>query len=87
MNKWLEILASRVEDLEKKLLVSGNKNESKILPSSPVPVSTSPVPVTASTVSVKLSTNDGNMNWEVYKTQFSIISEANGWTEGSTLVS
>ncbi|GFX60108.1 uncharacterized protein TNCV_4532691 [Trichonephila clavipes] len=64
------------------LLVPGNKNESKILPSSPVPVSTSPVPVTASTVSVKQSTYDGKMNWEVYKTQFSLIFEANGWTEG-----
>ncbi|GFT38000.1 uncharacterized protein TNCV_4763911 [Trichonephila clavipes] len=38
-------------------------------------------PVTASKVSVKLSTYDGKTNWEVYKTQFSIISEANGWTE------
>ncbi|GFW35994.1 retrovirus-related Pol polyprotein from transposon 412 [Trichonephila clavipes] len=44
------LISQRVEDLEKKLLVSGNKNESKILPSSPVHVSTSPVPVTASTV-------------------------------------
>ncbi|GFU60357.1 uncharacterized protein TNCV_3308051 [Trichonephila clavipes] len=43
------LISQRVEDLRKKLLVSGNKNESKILPSSPVPVSTSPVPVTAST--------------------------------------
>ncbi|GFX11425.1 retrovirus-related Pol polyprotein from transposon 412 [Trichonephila clavipes] len=47
-----------------------------------IPVSTSPVPVTASPVSVKLSTYDGKTNWEVYKTQFSIISEANGWIEG-----
>ncbi|GFU61674.1 uncharacterized protein TNCV_4522111 [Trichonephila clavipes] len=75
------LISQRVDDLEKKLLVSRNKNESKILPSSPVPVSTSLVPVTASTVSVKLSTYDGNTNWEVYKTQFSIISEANEWTE------
>ncbi|GFT62178.1 uncharacterized protein TNCV_252001 [Trichonephila clavipes] len=75
-------ISQRVENLEKKLLVCANKNESKILPSSPVPVSTSPVPVTASTVSVKLSTYDGNTNWEVYKTKFSIISEANGRTEG-----
>ncbi|GFX01295.1 uncharacterized protein TNCV_3729641 [Trichonephila clavipes] len=72
---------ARVEDLKKKLLVCANRNESNFLPSSPVPVSTSPVPVTASTVSVKLSTYDGKTNWEVYKTQFSIISEANGWTE------
>ncbi|GFT69150.1 uncharacterized protein TNCV_2566071 [Trichonephila clavipes] len=71
----VSLISQRVEDLEKKLLVSGNKNESKILPSSPVPV-------TASTLSVKLSTYDVITNWEVYKTQFSIISEANGWTEG-----
>ncbi|GFW97340.1 hypothetical protein TNCV_3091781 [Trichonephila clavipes] len=76
------LILQRVEDIEKKLVVSGNKNESKILPSSPVPVSSSPVPMTASTVSVKLSTYDENTNWEVYKTQFSIISEDNGWTEG-----
>ncbi|GFV79184.1 hypothetical protein TNCV_1817311 [Trichonephila clavipes] len=60
------LISQRVEDLEKKLLVSGNKNESKILPFSSVPVSTSPVPVTASTVSVKLSTYDGKTNWEKY---------------------
>ncbi|GFV89716.1 uncharacterized protein TNCV_827081 [Trichonephila clavipes] len=77
-----KIEKKRVEDLEKKLLVSGKKNKNKILPSSPVPVSTSPEPVTASTVSVKLSTYDGKTNWEISKTQFSIISEANGWTEG-----
>ncbi|GFW62294.1 hypothetical protein TNCV_913061 [Trichonephila clavipes] len=33
-------------------------------------------------VPVKLSTYDEKTNWEVGKTQFSIISEANGWTEG-----
>ncbi|GFW73490.1 uncharacterized protein TNCV_2801541 [Trichonephila clavipes] len=32
---------------------------------------------------LKLSTYDGKTNWEGYKTQFSIISEANGWTEGA----
>ncbi|GFW27973.1 uncharacterized protein TNCV_768531 [Trichonephila clavipes] len=77
-----EIERIKEQDLEKRLLVSGNKNESKILPSSLVPVSTSPWPVTASTVAVKLWTYDGKTNWEVYKTQFSIISEVNGWTEG-----
>ncbi|GFX98411.1 uncharacterized protein TNCV_4001801 [Trichonephila clavipes] len=46
------LISQRVEELEKKLLVSGNKDEDKILPSSPVPVSSSPVPVTASTVGV-----------------------------------
>ncbi|GFX50474.1 uncharacterized protein TNCV_2429431 [Trichonephila clavipes] len=34
------------------------------------------------TKAIKLSTYEGKTNWEVYKTQFSIISETNGWTEG-----
>ncbi|GFV98191.1 uncharacterized protein TNCV_4449481 [Trichonephila clavipes] len=42
----------------------------------------SSVPLNASPVSVKLSAYDGKSNWEVYMTQFSIISEENGWTEG-----
>ncbi|GFU29207.1 uncharacterized protein TNCV_278201 [Trichonephila clavipes] len=73
-----------MEDLEKKLLAGGNENKSKSAPVStfPEPVLASPVPVTAFTCPVKLSTYDGKTNWEVYKTQFSIISEANGWTEG-----
>ncbi|GFW61185.1 uncharacterized protein TNCV_434091 [Trichonephila clavipes] len=40
-----------------------------------------PVSVPASPVSVKLYTYDGKTNWEVYKIQFGIISEANEWTE------
>ncbi|GFX05698.1 uncharacterized protein TNCV_3198151 [Trichonephila clavipes] len=40
------------------------------------------MPLNASTVSVKLSTYDGKTKWEVYKTQFSISSVANEWTEG-----
>ncbi|GFT16130.1 uncharacterized protein TNCV_3316461 [Trichonephila clavipes] len=50
-------------------------NENKFVP-------TSAVPEPASPVSVKLSTYDGKTKWEVYKTQFAIILEANGWTEG-----
>ncbi|GFY06607.1 uncharacterized protein TNCV_3524631 [Trichonephila clavipes] len=46
------------------------------------PVLVSPVPVPASPISVKLSTYDGKTNWQVYKTQFCIFSEANGWNEG-----
>ncbi|GFW21929.1 uncharacterized protein TNCV_4822121 [Trichonephila clavipes] len=76
------LISQRVEVLEKRLLVCGNKNESKILPSSLVTESISSVHVTVSTMSVKLSTYDGKTNWEVYKTQFYIISEASGWTEG-----
>ncbi|GFS97536.1 uncharacterized protein TNCV_4263051 [Trichonephila clavipes] len=73
----------RVEDLEKKLLACGNtKNESKFVPVSLVPMPAFPVLLTASPVSVKLSTYDGKTNWEVYNAQFSIISEANGWTGG-----
>ncbi|GFW03990.1 uncharacterized protein TNCV_2051061 [Trichonephila clavipes] len=73
-----------MEDLKKKLLARGNENKNKIVPVSafPEPVLASPVPVTAVTGPVKLSTYDGKTNWEVYKTQFSLISEANGWTEG-----
>ncbi|GFU37561.1 uncharacterized protein TNCV_4274851 [Trichonephila clavipes] len=67
-----------MEELEKKLLAGGNENKSKV-----VPVSALPEPVLAFTGPVKLSTYDGKMNWEVYKTQFSIIFEANGWTEGA----
>ncbi|GFU16564.1 uncharacterized protein TNCV_3024181 [Trichonephila clavipes] len=62
----------RVEDLEKKLLACGKKtSENKFVPASTVPVPASPV-------SVKLSTYNGKTNW----TQFCIISEVNGWTEG-----
>ncbi|GFS61522.1 hypothetical protein TNCV_4312291 [Trichonephila clavipes] len=75
---------SYVEDLKKRLLSSENvTNEIKIVPAAPVHVPSSAVPLTTSPESVKLSTyDDGKTNWEVYKTQFSIISEANGWTEG-----
>ncbi|GFU50484.1 uncharacterized protein TNCV_2042841, partial [Trichonephila clavipes] len=77
------LISQRMEDLEKKLLAGGNENKSKSVPVSafPKPVLASPVPVTAFTGPVKLSTYDGKTNWEVNKSQFSIISEANGWTE------
>ncbi|GFX83053.1 uncharacterized protein TNCV_5002011 [Trichonephila clavipes] len=68
--------------VEEKIGVVKEKNESKILPFFPVPVSISTVPVAATTVSVKLSTYDGKTNWKVYKTHISIILETNGWTEG-----
>ncbi|GFW90168.1 uncharacterized protein TNCV_1789891 [Trichonephila clavipes] len=42
-----------------------------------------PLPVPASPVSVKLYTYNGETNWEMYKIQFCIISEANGWPEGA----
>ncbi|GFU35996.1 uncharacterized protein TNCV_4191101 [Trichonephila clavipes] len=76
---------TRIEDLEKKLLDGGNENKSKSVPVSafPEPVLASPVPVIACTGPVKLSTYDGKTNWEVYKTQFSTTSKANGWTEGA----
>ncbi|GFX60152.1 uncharacterized protein TNCV_4533131 [Trichonephila clavipes] len=77
------LMSHRVEDLEKKLLASGNAtNESKFVPAAPVHVPSSAVPLTASPVSVKLSTYERKTNWDVYKIQFCIISEANGWTEG-----
>ncbi|GFY02090.1 uncharacterized protein TNCV_5099511 [Trichonephila clavipes] len=74
-----------MNDLEKKLLSSGNENKHRSMPvpAFPEPVLASPVPETAFTGPVKLSTYDGKRSWEVYKTQFSIISEANGGTEGA----
>ncbi|GFX96668.1 uncharacterized protein TNCV_244551 [Trichonephila clavipes] len=74
-----------MEDLEKKLLAGGNENKSKSVSVSafPEPVLASPMPVTVFRGPVKLSTYDGKTNWEVYKTQFCIISEANEWTEGA----
>ncbi|GFU59986.1 uncharacterized protein TNCV_3237721 [Trichonephila clavipes] len=79
------LISQRMEDFEKKLLAGGNenKNQSKPVAASPEPVLASSVPVTAFTGPVKLSTYDEKTNWEVYQTQFSIISEANGWTEGA----
>ncbi|GFW69614.1 uncharacterized protein TNCV_489581 [Trichonephila clavipes] len=69
------LISQRVEDFEKKLLAYGNAtNESKFIPAALVPVPASPV-------SVKLYTYDGKTNWEVYRIQFGIISEANRWTE------
>ncbi|GFY22113.1 uncharacterized protein TNCV_3297571 [Trichonephila clavipes] len=64
--------------VEKKLLACGNESKSKIVP---VSAFSEPVSVTTFTGPVKQSTYDGKTNWEVYKTQFSIISEANAWTE------
>ncbi|GFX75703.1 uncharacterized protein TNCV_3575281 [Trichonephila clavipes] len=78
------LISQRMEDLEKKLLDGGNENKDKSMPvpAFSEPVLVSPVPVTAFTGPVKLSTYDGKTNWEVYKTQFCLISEANGWNEG-----
>ncbi|GFY32810.1 retrovirus-related Pol polyprotein from transposon 412 [Trichonephila clavipes] len=75
INSVEEKIALKVEERigaveKKKLLAWGSEdNERKFVPASPV--------------SVKLSTYDEKNNWEVYKTQFYIISEANGWTEGA----
>ncbi|GFV79398.1 uncharacterized protein TNCV_1903701 [Trichonephila clavipes] len=79
-----KIEKKRMEDLEKKLLAGGKEKKNKSMPVSafPEPVLVSPVPLNAFTGSVKLSAYDGKMIWVVYKSQFSIISEANGWTEG-----
>ncbi|GFY08156.1 uncharacterized protein TNCV_1355691 [Trichonephila clavipes] len=70
-----------MEDLEKKLPAGGNEIKSKSVSVSAFPEPVLASPVTVFTGPVKLSIYDGKMNWEVYKTQFSIISEANGWTE------
>ncbi|GFY20259.1 uncharacterized protein TNCV_208911 [Trichonephila clavipes] len=64
----MEEMFQRVKYLEKKFLACGKtKNENKFVPALPV--------------SVKLYTYDGNTNWDLYKIQFCMISEANGWTE------
>ncbi|GFU36079.1 retrovirus-related Pol polyprotein from transposon 412 [Trichonephila clavipes] len=69
-------LSQQIEDFENKFLACGNTmNKSKFVPASPVPVPASPV-------SVKLPTYDRKTNWEVYKIQFSLISEATGLIEG-----
>ncbi|GFT91565.1 apolipoprotein B-100 [Trichonephila clavipes] len=69
------LISQRVEYFEKKLLACENAaSESKFVPAAPVSVPASPV-------SVKLYTYDGKTNWEVYRIQFGIISEANRWTE------
>ncbi|GFV84793.1 hypothetical protein TNCV_4297751 [Trichonephila clavipes] len=53
------LMSQRLEDLEKKLLDSGNvMNENKIVSAAPVDVPSSVGPLTASAVSVKLSTYD-----------------------------
>ncbi|GFW97621.1 retrovirus-related Pol polyprotein from transposon 412 [Trichonephila clavipes] len=78
------LISQQMEDLEKKLLAGGNENKSKSVCMCLLePVLASPVPVPASPISLKLSIYDGKTNWEEYKTQFCIISEANGWNEGA----
>ncbi|GFX59837.1 hypothetical protein TNCV_4130801 [Trichonephila clavipes] len=53
------IISQRVENLEKKILASGNTtNETKFVTASPVHVSSSAVPLTASPLSVLLPTYD-----------------------------
>jgi len=39
------------------------------------------VPVLASRGSIKISTYDGKTSWSVFKTQFGMVSTANGWTD------
>ncbi|GFV55666.1 uncharacterized protein TNCV_278871 [Trichonephila clavipes] len=69
------LISLRVEDFVKKLLACENAtNESKFVPAALVHILASPA-------SVKLYTYNGKTNWEVYKIQSGIISEANQWTE------
>ncbi|GFU18522.1 uncharacterized protein TNCV_4175301 [Trichonephila clavipes] len=72
-----------MEHIEKKFLAGGSENKNKSVPVAAFaePVLTSPVPLNAFRVLMKLSTYDGKMNWDIYKTQFAIFSEANFWTE------
>ncbi|GFT09227.1 uncharacterized protein TNCV_2640631 [Trichonephila clavipes] len=62
---YFSLMSQRVEDLEKKLLASGNATyESKFVPVSSVHVPSSTLSLTSSPVSVKLSTYEGKTNWE-----------------------
>ncbi|GFX02267.1 uncharacterized protein TNCV_138431 [Trichonephila clavipes] len=72
-----------MEHVEKKFLFGGSENKNKSVPVAafPEPVLTFQVPLNAFRGLMKLSTYDGTMNWDIYKTQFSIFSEANLWTE------
>ncbi|GFV16551.1 uncharacterized protein TNCV_4417401 [Trichonephila clavipes] len=63
--------SQQVEDLQKKLLPCEKMNENKFVPAPPL--------------SGKLSTYAGKTNWEVYKNQFCIISEAIERDEGCQL--
>ena len=38
------------------------------------------MPLMPSKAIIKTSTFDGNLSWQVYKTQFTIVSEANLWS-------
>ncbi|GFT54070.1 hypothetical protein TNCV_154221 [Trichonephila clavipes] len=75
----INALKSGQEELKNTLEEKINKMEEKI---ENVKEHFKEIPVPASPVSVKLYAYDGNTNWEVYKIQFCMISEANGWTEG-----
>ncbi|GFX69681.1 retrovirus-related Pol polyprotein from transposon 412 [Trichonephila clavipes] len=81
-NELKQEMQKGLDDTKNELEERMKKGQEETKKGQKVPESTYPVHVTDSTVSVKLSTYDGKTNWEVYKTQFSIISEANGWIEG-----
>ncbi|GFY23820.1 uncharacterized protein TNCV_3536141 [Trichonephila clavipes] len=83
LNDTKNELKERMEKCQEELKDSLEKKIDNVEEKINKPVLASPVPVPASPISVKLSTYDGKTNWEVYKTQFCIISEANGWTGGA----
>ena len=63
-----KIISQKVQELEKKLeSIRTNPGNYKIIPASPV--------------KVKLSIFDGKRNWQIYKTQFFIVDNANDWKD------
>ncbi|GFV35202.1 gag-Pol polyprotein [Trichonephila clavipes] len=68
MDKKFEEMEGRIESVENKFEDMESKLEAKIFESS-----------FFSKPSIKLSTYDGKSSWQVYKTQFSIVADANQW--------
>ncbi|GFU24303.1 gag-Pol polyprotein [Trichonephila clavipes] len=63
MDKKFEEMEGRIESVENKFEDMESKLEAKIFEKP----------------SIKLSTYDGKFSWQVYKTQFSIVADANQW--------
>ncbi|GFT44495.1 gag-Pol polyprotein [Trichonephila clavipes] len=63
MDKKFEEMEGRIESVENKFEDMESKLEAKIFEKP----------------SIKLSTYDGKSSWQVYKTQFSIVADANQW--------
>ncbi|GFT81628.1 hypothetical protein TNCV_3674511 [Trichonephila clavipes] len=73
--------------LERKVCGNKDKEDKYVpvftvnVPTSPLPVLASPVSLTACPMPVKMPSYERKPSWKVYRTQFSILFEANVWTE------